>query len=312
MKDLRKVTTLVTHSGKFHADDVFSTALLLMVNENIISPEAIEKLTSYYIDDPIQVPAEYTKEDKMIRIYRCTNVNNIYDDDDVVIYDIGRGQYDHHQPDAEVRKNGVKYASFGLLYRELWQYIFDDPEEADIFEKTCVQMIDETDNTGKPNAISAYISTFMPAWDDDKTDYTTNTGFCEAVKFAYRYMYGFIRQANSRVRAYKICEESEIVNKHILVLDEYLPCNRWAYKNSLWCIVFPSLRGGWAASVVSDNTGCNVALFPPEWRGASRVSLFRDSKISTLNFCHTSGFMVVCDTKEDAIKAAMYAHPINL
>ena len=35
---------------------------------------------------------------------------------DALIYDIGRGKYDHHQEDAELRENGIKYSSFGLLY----------------------------------------------------------------------------------------------------------------------------------------------------------------------------------------------------
>lgn len=35
---------------------------------------------------------------------------------DVIIYDIGYGKFDHHQEDAKVRENGIKYASFGLLF----------------------------------------------------------------------------------------------------------------------------------------------------------------------------------------------------
>ena len=52
-----------THSGKFHADDVFSSALLLYLNPQIT------------ITRGNRVPEEY----------------------DGIVFDIGRGRYDHHQ-----------------------------------------------------------------------------------------------------------------------------------------------------------------------------------------------------------------------
>lgn len=73
----------VTHGAKFHADDVFAGALLRYMNPNI------------RIDRVLQPPEHF----------------------DGLIFDIGRGAYDHHQQDAEVRENGVPYAAFGLLWR---------------------------------------------------------------------------------------------------------------------------------------------------------------------------------------------------
>ena len=60
--------TVFTHSGKFHADDVFSSALLLYLN-----PE--------------------------IRIIRG---NKVPEDFDGIVFDIGRGRYDHHQKDLSL------------------------------------------------------------------------------------------------------------------------------------------------------------------------------------------------------------------
>ena len=62
-----------THGGKFHADDIFSSALLLYLNPEI------------QITRGNQVPEEY----------------------DGIVFDIGRGAYDHHQKDSRVRKNGI-------------------------------------------------------------------------------------------------------------------------------------------------------------------------------------------------------------
>ncbi|MDE8682253.1 MYG1 family protein, partial [Blautia schinkii] len=75
-------STAFTHRGKFHADDVFSAALLLYLN-----PE--------------------------LTILRG---NRVPEDFDGIVFDIGRGRYDHLQKDSRVRENGIAYAAFGLLW----------------------------------------------------------------------------------------------------------------------------------------------------------------------------------------------------
>ena len=71
--------TAFTHSGKFHADDVFSAALLLYLNPEIT----------------------------------ITRGNRVPDDFEGIVFDIGRGRYDHHQKDSRVRENGIAYAASG-------------------------------------------------------------------------------------------------------------------------------------------------------------------------------------------------------
>ena len=73
-----------THSGKFHADDVFSSALLLYLNPQIT----------------------------------ITRGNRVPEGYDGIVFDIGRGRYDHHQRDSRVRENGVPYAAICLLWEE--------------------------------------------------------------------------------------------------------------------------------------------------------------------------------------------------
>ena len=45
------------------------------------------------------------------------------DDFEGVVFDIGRGQYDHHQKNSRIRENGVPYAAFGLLWEALGEEI---------------------------------------------------------------------------------------------------------------------------------------------------------------------------------------------
>ena len=74
-----------THGGKFHADDVFSAALLLYLNPEI----------------------------------QISRGNRVLENFDGLVFDIGRGAYDHHQKDSRIRENGVPYAAFGLLWEAL-------------------------------------------------------------------------------------------------------------------------------------------------------------------------------------------------
>ena len=73
-----------THAGKFHADDVFATALLQILRPDI-------KITRGFV-----VPDGF----------------------DGIVYDVGYGMFDHHQEPREYRANGVPYAAFGLLWRD--------------------------------------------------------------------------------------------------------------------------------------------------------------------------------------------------
>ena len=79
--------TAFTHSGKFHADDVFSAALLLYLNPEIT----------------------------------ITRGSRVPEDFDGIVFDIGRGRYDHHQKDSRVRENGIAMPHLGFSGRSLDQ-----------------------------------------------------------------------------------------------------------------------------------------------------------------------------------------------
>ena len=85
-----------THGGKFHADDVFSTALL-----QILRPD-------------IQVTRGFV----------------VPDDFDGIVYDVGGGMFDHHSEPRECRPNGVPYAAFGLLWRLLGAQLVGEHQPA--------------------------------------------------------------------------------------------------------------------------------------------------------------------------------------
>ena len=73
----------ITHNGRFHADDVFSAALLKILNPQI------------HIERKNSVPEGYPG----------------------LVFDLGDGQFDHHGARSQFRENGVQYASFGLFWK---------------------------------------------------------------------------------------------------------------------------------------------------------------------------------------------------
>lgn len=96
-----------------------------------------------------------------ITITRGSKVPEGYDG---IVFDIGRGEYDHHQKDSRIRENGVPYAAFGLLWERLGAGILGE-ELAQTFDEAFVQPLDNNDNTGEKNELATLIGNFNPTWD---------------------------------------------------------------------------------------------------------------------------------------------------
>lgn len=261
-----------THGSKFHADDVFATAFLKLLNPDIT------------IERGFAVPEDY----------------------DGIVYDIGRGQFDHHQRDKEYRNNGCPYAAFGLLWREFGAGYIGE-EEAIRFDVKFIQPLDESDNTGKDNMLANIIDEFNPSWDSyDSYDEC----FFKAVDFAKQILDNHFKAVAGVYRA------KELVNKamaecdgSVLVLPKFAPWKGEVVGSSYKFVVYPSSRGGYSAQGVplsiDDNT--LVCPFPEEWCGKQPEELVKLTGIPTLRFCHPNAFLIVADDKEDAIKATRMA-----
>ena len=97
-----------------------------------------------------------------------------------IVFDIGRGQYDHHQKDSRIRENGVAYASLGLLWEALGAEILGE-ELAEKFDESFVQPLDQNDNTGEKNELATLIGNFNPTWDASGSN---DEAFFQAVSVA--------------------------------------------------------------------------------------------------------------------------------
>ncbi len=266
-----KDASAFTHSGKFHADDVFSAALLLYLNPEI------------QIIRGNQVPEEFTG----------------------IVFDIGRGQYDHHQKDSRIRENGIPYAAFGLLWETLGKEILGE-ELAKTFDEDFVQPLDNNDNTGEKNELASLIGNFNPGWDSRENQ---DEAFFQAVSVAGMILENKFERYRGNERADRRAEEilksnKEAEESRILILPEFIPCQRRLSETDIAFVVFPSNRGGYCIQPQKKEYSLNYKCsFPMEWLGKEKEELAAVTGLESAGFCHKGGFLMTTGTLEDAEKA---------
>src|SRR4051812_31519904 len=111
---------VATHSGSFHADDVFALATLALLG------------------DPLEVVR--TRDPKVMAACDARIDVGFRSDP-------ATGDFDHHQREgAGARPNGIRYASFGLVWREYGARLCDgDAAVAERVDRSLVQAVDAND-----------------------------------------------------------------------------------------------------------------------------------------------------------------------
>lgn len=275
----QKNASAFTHSGKFHADDVFSAALLLYLNPEIT------------ITRGNQVPENY----------------------EGLVFDIGRGQYDHHQKDSRIRDNGVPYAAFGLLWEKLGPEILGE-ELALKFDESFVQPLDINDNTGEKNELATLIGNFNPGWDSKSSN---DEAFFQAVSVAGMILENKFERYLGNERADRRVEEvltehaaslasgdTPAENTNILILPEFIPCQKRLSETNIAFVIFPSNRGGYCIQPQKKEYSMNYKCsFPVEWLGLENEELAAATGLKSAGFCHKGGFLMTTGELADAVQA---------
>ncbi|MDD3218789.1 MAG: MYG1 family protein [Lachnospiraceae bacterium] len=272
-----------THGGKFHADDVFSAALLLYLN-----PE--------------------------IEIFRG---NRVPEEFSGIVFDIGRGKYDHHQRDARVRDNGIPYAAFGLLWEELGFEILGE-ELALRFDHDFVQPLDLNDNTGERNELASLIGDFNPSWDVEGNN---DSAFFEAVNLASTVLENKFAKYRGNERADLLVEEFLEKQKtqqntteslaRILVMPQFVPCQKKLSDTEIEFIIFPSNRGGYCIQPLKRPGSMNYKCsFPARWLGLENEELQEETGLESAAFCHKGGFLMSVGELKDAVKACKLSQKV--
>ena len=289
MKLVTKITDAkyVTHNGTMHADEVFATAFLDL----------------------------YKKD---IEVIRVSTVEKDKLQPDAIVYDIGRGKFDHHGQEVETRENGIKYSSFGLLFREfgrdfLKKRKIEEIEEAfTMIEKELIEGIDAIDNGMFPEITSIYkvktisdvIKLFNPSYGSNQTE---SEQFIKAVELAKTILEELISNVSGKLKAKKIIlDKIKNETKDYLELEEFLPYEETILKeeagNHLLFVMYPSNRGGYGIKTIKKSLEDKTdrLQFPESWAGLEKEELEKVSGIKNIEFCHSGRFLVTCKTKEAA------------
>lgn len=276
----------ITHSGTMHTDDIFSTAFLDLYLGNI-------------------------------KVFRTTDIPADISED-VIVYDIGRGKFDHHQEDALKRDTGITYCGFGLLWKEfgrdfLTKRGIDNVEDVfNTFDKDLIEAIDADDNgvfpkieaSYKVKTLSEVFKLFNPGY---KSGQKESDQFKKAVTFAKviieEELVSVIGKVIAKGQVLKALEKKE---NHTLYLDEYMPYEQTVLTtdsaSDVYFAVYPSNRGGYGIKTIpiSQEDHTKRLDFPASWAGLVDEELENVSGIKGLRFCHSTRFLATCDTLETA------------
>lgn len=287
----------ITHSGTFHADEIFATLILSKIMPQIT----------------------------LIRLQELREKVN----ENVIVYDIGGGKFDHHQLGGNgQRQDGVKYAACGLIWKEygkelLKKYGIKELEYVwNYIDKNLIQFIDANDNGQLPKLptdyrnvhISHIIGLFNPKWDEEVD---SDEKFMKALALAEVIFDEFLQDTFSKVKAKDLLELAIDKEKNgIMILDKFMPWKEFLLNSDnekaeeINFVVFPSKRGGYNVYAVPKEIGSfeNRKSLPVKWRGLRDENLQKVTGVKTARFCHNAGFICSAETKEDAIELALKAN----
>lgn len=301
---------LITHAGQFHADEVMATAII----------------------------AEMSKRDRLV-VHRATSVDHIAVQPTSIVYDIGGGQYDHHQPGRNGHRptDGdleIPYSSVGLIWRDYGinccYYGVDSQEDAkrvwQMVDEELIKGIDALDNGVYPASahdiqlmsINSIISGFNTNWDENSNK--QNDRFLEAVELARMVFRNVLRNATSRVKARTaVIEAIKAAHDGVMIMDTFMPWINTFFSmeiegmkkttDSIYYVIFPSNRGGYQWRVVPLAPGSfeQRVNCPQEWWGKVNEELVNLTGIPSAQFCHANGFTGTCGEMVDAINMAKLA-----
>jgi uncharacterized UPF0160 family protein len=294
---------VATHSGDFHADDVFACAVLLLWAEKYNNRLKIIRTRDEHIIKKADI---------------AVDVGGIYNPDE--------NKFDHHQKNgAGKRENGIPYASFGLIWKKYGEIVCGDNKIAEIIEKKTVLPIDARDNginitVSNERGINDYmikyvIENFNTTWQEDKR--LQDEQFKKALYFAKEILLreiawtkAFVRGEEETVKVIK--EQNEPA---ILILENKIEWHEAVSKNKkIKLVVYPRADIGWSVQVARDDLedyDSNRIEFPQNWLGLRDENLIQSSGIKDAIFCSSGGWIAAAQTKEGAIEMAEKALQIR-
>jgi uncharacterized UPF0160 family protein len=279
---------VATHSGSFHADDVFALATLSLLGE----------------------PIEIVRTRDADAMAACdVRVDVGFADDPAT------GDFDHHQRGgAGERPNGIRYASFGLVWREYGTRLTGgDAAVADRVDRSLVQAVDANDagqavvapvfDGVRPMTVSGVIGGLNPTWEEQLTPEEERRRFDEALALAERILEREIASAAAAQRAVTVVSDAiaGAEDPRLITLDRDVPWKEVVVTTApdALFMIYPK-RQGWGLEAVPRALGSfeNRRDLPAAWAGLDGPELARLTGVEDALFAHAKRFLAVARTRE--------------
>ena len=287
--NLKKI--IGTHSGAFHADDVFAVATLSML------------FPDYEIHRS-RDPEVWAKCDYLV------DVGGSYDHEQKI--------YDHHFKDGPTYDDGLKMSSIGLIWKHYGAEVCGSEQIAARVCRCLIRQFDAIDNgVALTESISAFEDTrevslsgaigMMNPQDHSKADYV----FAGEVVRARLLLQASIAQAkhwaDSKTSVVHALEKALANNDAYIVVPE--GC-KWiehlfnsADNESILYAIFPNAEKYYVRTVPSaPGEFSNRKDLPKAWAGLNNEAFSEVAGISDGVFCHHGLFICAAGSLESAIK----------
>jgi uncharacterized UPF0160 family protein len=279
---------VATHDGSFHADEVFALAALSL------------------LDGPLEIvrtrdPEALASADARVDVGFAS--------------DPATGDFDHHQKGgAGERENGVRYASFGLVWREYGTRLSGgDADVAARVDATLVQGVDANDTGQELTAplldgvrqmtVSGVIGGLNRRWDEELTPAQERARFDEALAIAAPIIEREIASAAAQQRATRLVEDAVAAARdpRVIELELDVPWKEVVVTQApdALFVVYPK-RQGWGLEAVPRELGSFVSRrdLPAEWAGLDGPELARLTGVQDAVFAHAKRFLAVARSRE--------------
>ncbi|MES2537623.1 MAG: MYG1 family protein [Pseudomonadota bacterium] len=306
---------IATHSGKFHADDVWAVAVL-----DLLFPDC-----------------------SLIRTRDAEQIRNADFAVDVGgIWDPQTGRFDHHQKGFEgARESGVVYASAGLVWKEHGARcvmtvarastghelsLSDAQDIAYAIDNDLVQYLDMSDTGAAKSApggygLSAIISGFNPNWLDEQrarnaadADQLRMNQFRRAMEFVTDILVNGVKYRVSAMLAVNQVRQSELLEggKLLFLKNSALP---WASvvrreMPEVQFVISHSITEGrymlHTVPAAADTFEARKDL-PAAWAGLRDEGLASVTGVADAIFCHNNLFIAAAVSYEGVLKMARLA-----
>jgi uncharacterized UPF0160 family protein len=305
---------IATHSGKFHADDVWAAAVL-----NLMFPGS-ELLRT-------RDPAVIARADFAV------DVGGVWDPE--------TGRFDHHQKGFQgARGSGVVYASAGLVWKEYGPRcvtlvaqqaghalsLTQATEMAHAIDADLVQYLDMSDTGAARSApgsygLSAVISGFNPTWLDEQSagsaaaaDALRMTRFRRAMEIATDILInGVLYRVGALLAVQQVRQSRRLEDGRLLFLENAgLP---WAsiVRNEMPDVLFVISHSVAEQRYMLHTVPSAAESFearkdlPEPWAGLQGAELAAATGVPDAVFCHNNLFIAACKSWDGVVDMARQA-----